>query len=207
MRDDDQCSGWVSGRRRVRRPPPSRRSQAWPIAALVLDSERLESGSIRSPGGLQIMLVLEGPQRGGRFRPHPAVNRELRAIGVECRLDTFNELLVRHRPGRRRGRRCSRLWRRRSRRSLWHRCGRGGGLALTRCAPSKCNGNQNSRRDGKVARSCDHVGRPFRFKHSGSSLALHDREQRGNPNAGISPTRQPRFGTVQWPGLQCGSTV
>jgi len=98
----------------------------------VLDAECLECRVIRPPGDFQFVLVLECPECSDSLRPHPTVNRDLGAIGIECRLDTFDELVVGHRLRRRRDRWRSRLRRRCSHRRRRRRRRRGGGLALTR---------------------------------------------------------------------------
>lgn len=197
------------GGRRVRRLPPSRRSQAQAVRTLVLNAERLEGGSIWPPGHLQIVLVLECPQRSGSLRPHATVNRQLGAIGIECCLDAHDKLVVRR--WLRRGGWCSRLWRRRSRSRRW-RCG--GGLALTRCAASECNRNHDSRSHAKLALSCNHEGRPFRCTQNHCSRPLPDQAKRGRSVAKNERLRRPlpRFGNRdsapnQWPCRRSGSTV
>ena len=129
---------------------------------LTLNAECLERRSIRSPGDFQLVLLLVCPECRGSLRSRATVNRELGTIGIERRLDAFNQLMVRH--GLRRGGRWRSRLRRwcRSGRSGWHGWRRSGGLVLTRCAAGKRYGNNDSRSDAKVARSCDHVGRPFR---------------------------------------------
>ncbi len=150
----------------------ARQSQAQPAQTLALDTECLERHPIWSSGDLQIVLVLECPQRSGSLRPHATVNGELSAIGIECRLDTFNKLMVRHAPVRRGDRWCRRLRHRRSRSSGRRRRWSGGGLALTRCTAGERSGNHDSRNDAKAMLSCDHGGLPFRFTVHQTSRSL-----------------------------------
>ena len=119
------------------------------IRILTLDAECFEGRSIWTTGDLQIVLVLERSQRSSSLWPHATVNREFSAIGIECRLDTFNKLLVRHAPVRRGGRRRRRRPRRCSRSSGRCRRWSRSGLVLTRCTADERTGNHDSGKDAQ----------------------------------------------------------
>ena len=148
------------------------RHPAGTTRTLTSDAECLDGFPIWSPGDLQIVLVLECAQRSGGLRPHATVNRELSAVVIECRLDAFNKLMVRHALVHRGSRWCGRLRHWRSRRSSRRRRRSSGGLALTRCTSGERTGNHDSRNDAKAMLSCDHEGHPFRVTLHQTSRSL-----------------------------------
>jgi hypothetical protein len=165
------ADSWVGRRLGRCRPPAPCRNQASPAPTLTLDAECLDGRSIRSPGDLQMLLVLECAQGSLRLRPHAAVNRQLGAMGIERRLHAFNKLVVRDGRVHRRGW-CRSGRRRRTRGSLW-RWRRGDrGLRPAGCTASERNSNGDSREKPKAMTGCDHRGRPFRFTVEQTSRSI-----------------------------------